>query len=155
MHYITKQIETETGHRLNNYDGKCSHLHGHRYQWAVTVSSPVLDDTGFVMDFSDLKAILKKTIDQLDHALVLSVDDPIVIRFGEAKTRDLFLATNGERARLFLVHFNPTVENLVNFIAESIVVLLKKPIRLESIKVYETSDSFAEWHNDKIEGLSI
>jgi len=56
---ITKTIETETGHRLFRYSGKCSHLHGHRLVWHVTVSSP-----GYVFPSHILKT---DTISQYDN----------------------------------------------------------------------------------------
>ena len=148
---ITKKIETETGHRLTNYAGKCAHLHGHRYQWEVTVSAEHLDETGFVMDYGDLKAFLISTIDQLDHAMLLHTDDPLVRMCASiADVKKMLGATNGMAPRLFLLPFNPTTENLLKWQAGKIMALLKATgktrFTLEHIRVYETSSSFGDWY---------
>ena len=145
--YITKLIETETGHRLTDYSGKCAHIHGHRLQWEVTVAAPALDSTGFVMDYSDLKAILKETVDQLDHAFIMHNKDPIHIKLGsdQTETREFLKATNGDVPRLFITPFNPTSENIIPWIAEMIIPRLPKGINLVKIKMWETSSSYTEW----------
>ena len=145
---ITKKIETETGHRLVDYEGKCAHLHGHRYQWEVTVSAKHLDSTGFVMDYGDLKQILKETIDELDHAFIFCDQDPLVKAL--AKNPGMLDASNGDRGRVHIVPFNPTTENLLPWVADKVIAALvsyvRNPITLEKITVYETSGSFAEWY---------
>lgn len=146
---ITKIIETETGHRLVDYSGKCAHIHGHRLVWEVTVTAPDLDPTGFVMDYSDLKAILKETVDRLDHAFIMSDRDPIHTKLGSdpLQTADFLRATNGDIPRLFIVPFNPTSENIVPWMAVQIERELPKGIELVKIKMWETSSSFTEWYN--------
>ena len=64
---ITKQFSFETGHALYGYDGKCKNVHGHSYKLSVTVfGKPIADNTnvkfGMVIDFSDLKKIVKDKI---------------------------------------------------------------------------------------------
>lgn len=137
---ITKVMYTETGHRLTNYVGRCAHFHGHSYRWEITVSGDNLDN-GMVMDFKKLKGILNNTIDTLDHALILHGLDP----FLEGKTYnaiiEMFKATDGTRPRLFIVDFNPTVENLTKWQMEEISFLLPKGILLSSITCWETANS--------------
>ena len=64
---ITKIFSFETGHALYGYDGKCRNVHGHSYKLYVTViGSPIQDNSnvkfGMVIDFSDLKKIVKEEI---------------------------------------------------------------------------------------------
>ena len=64
---ITKQFTFETGHALYGYDGKCKNVHGHSYKLSVTViGSPIADSGhvkyGMVIDFGDLKKIVKQEI---------------------------------------------------------------------------------------------
>lgn len=64
---ITKQFNFETGHALYGYDGKCKNVHGHSYKLSVTViGEPITDSNnvkfGMVIDFSDLKKIVEKTL---------------------------------------------------------------------------------------------
>ena len=73
---ITKQFNFETGHALYGYDGKCKNVHGHSYKLSVTViGTPITDRDnvkfGMVIDFTDLKKIVKEEIvDQFDHAMI-------------------------------------------------------------------------------------
>lgn len=45
-------------------------MHGHTYHLTVFVSGTVSEKTGWVFDFSVIKAACKPVIDQLDHALL-------------------------------------------------------------------------------------
>ncbi len=47
---------------------KCGNLHGHTFTVEVHARGPVGSDTGWVMDFGDLKRLAKPVIDRLDHA---------------------------------------------------------------------------------------
>ena len=147
MPKITKIIRTETGHRLTNYSGRCAHLHGHSYEWYVTVEGPAANN-GMVMDFKDLKKILKETVDTLDHAFVMDMQDPILDGKTEEDVVHLFQATDGTTPRLHFVNFNPTVENLVDWQFSRIRSLLPVGIELVSIKCWETADSFCEVTNN-------
>lgn len=58
--------------------GKCRHLHGHSARADITLESQTLNDQAMVMDFSKLKQIVGKYInDNLDHNLLLHEDDPL------------------------------------------------------------------------------
>lgn len=64
---ITKIFTFDSAHRLSWHKGKCSNLHGHTYKLEVTVEG-LLDENGIVIDFGDLKKIVKKEIlDKYDH----------------------------------------------------------------------------------------
>jgi 6-pyruvoyltetrahydropterin/6-carboxytetrahydropterin synthase len=66
---IYKEFIFEAAHQLPNVaDGhQCGRLHGHSFRGRLYVSGPVGADTGWVMDFSEIKAIFKPIYDQLDH----------------------------------------------------------------------------------------
>jgi 6-pyruvoyltetrahydropterin/6-carboxytetrahydropterin synthase len=66
---IFKEFTFEAAHRLPNVpDGhKCARLHGHSYRVLVSVTGPVGEQTGWVMDFGDLKAAFRPLVQQLDH----------------------------------------------------------------------------------------
>lgn len=46
---------------------KCGRLHGHSFRVRVSVDGPVDQDTGWVMDFADIKAAFLPLLQQLDH----------------------------------------------------------------------------------------
>lgn len=66
---IYKIFTFEAAHRLPNVpDGhKCSRLHGHSFEVTLTVTGPVDDQMGWVVDFADVKAAFKPVLNQLDH----------------------------------------------------------------------------------------
>jgi 6-pyruvoyltetrahydropterin/6-carboxytetrahydropterin synthase len=66
---IFKEFTFEAAHRLPNVpDGhKCARLHGHSFKVAIHVEGPVDSETGWVMDFGDIKAAFKPLYDRLDH----------------------------------------------------------------------------------------
>lgn len=154
---VTKQLRTETGHRLNDYDGRCSHLHGHSYLWEVSATAPGLSANGMILDFKDLKKAMNAVLDPLDHALVLSKDDPLLSTvanpaFGtpEDNLRRMLVATNGDRPRLFLWHENPTAESFAMWAMKEIQEYIDSQdtttsgIKVTGVKVWETATSFAE-----------
>jgi 6-pyruvoyltetrahydropterin/6-carboxytetrahydropterin synthase len=66
---IYKEFIFESAHRLPNVEEghKCGHLHGHSFKGTIYVDGPVGDATGWVMDYSEIKAIFQPIYDQLDH----------------------------------------------------------------------------------------
>ena len=55
-------------HRLAGSGGKCESLHGHNFGVTLDVAGDHLDESGMLMDFGDLKKILKTVLAQLDHS---------------------------------------------------------------------------------------
>jgi len=55
-------------HRLVGSGGKCESLHGHNFRVILEVSGDQLDETGMLMDFGDLKGILRAVLAELDHS---------------------------------------------------------------------------------------
>ena len=140
---ITKQFTFETGHALYGYDGKCKNVHGHSYKLSVTVIGTPIDDRtnvkfGMVIDFSDLKKIVKEEIvDQFDHATVFNQTTPHIELAHELKSRG---------HDVILVDYQPTSENMVIDFAQRISTRLPGNIKLFSLKLQETETSFAEWY---------
>ena len=105
MYKVTKQIFFCYGHRLIKYTGKCKHLHGHDAMAEIELSSPELDERGMVVDFSDIKNMLKQWIDDnIDHKMLLHRNDPIVPILQE------------QQEPLLLMDDNPTAENIAKLL---------------------------------------
>jgi 6-pyruvoyltetrahydropterin/6-carboxytetrahydropterin synthase len=138
---VTKIFRFEMAHALWGYDGLCKNIHGHSYVLKVTVSGTPIEDQGdkklgMVIDFGDLKRVVNKYIvDVFDHSLILNEKAP-VDKFTDVK--DMF-----DRKTWF--DFQPTAENLVIYFANILQALLPVNIRLHSIRLYETVNSYAEW----------
>ena len=140
---ITKQFSFETGHALYGYDGACKNVHGHSYKLSVTVIGAPIEDRnhvkfGMVIDFSDLKKIVKEEIvDRFDHATVFNETTPHIDLAQELKSRG---------HDVILVDYQPTSENMVIDFSRKIKKRLPDGIRLHSLKLQETDTSFAEWY---------
>ncbi len=73
---LLKEFGFESAHSLPNVpEGhKCARVHGHSFRVVVRVEGPVGEDTGWVMDFADLKAAVQPAIDALDHRYLNDID---------------------------------------------------------------------------------
>lgn len=138
---VTKFYDFEMAHALWNYDGLCKNIHGHTYKLFVTVAGEPINNpddkkNGMVIDFGDLKRIVKNEIvDKFDHSLVINSRAP----------HEKLLELNEMYERHFVFDFQPTCENMVVYIVEKIQPLLPEGIELKNVKLYETASSFAEW----------
>lgn len=139
---ITKEFKFETAHALKGYDGLCKHIHGHSYELLVTIIGEPISDLGspklgMVMDFGDLKKIVRKEIiDQMDHALVLNKD---------SKEAQNLTGRDEMFNRVLLVDYQPTSENMLVDFAARLKPLMPKGIQLYSMLLRETVTSYAEW----------
>jgi 6-pyruvoyltetrahydropterin/6-carboxytetrahydropterin synthase len=138
---VTKEFPFEMAHVLWNYDGPCKNVHGHSYRLFVTLSGFPADNSddpknGMVIDFSDLKSIVKKQIVNIfDHSVVLS-------NKVDKEKAEMFSRLFGNTVQ---VGYQPTCENLVADFANRIIPHLPGGISLHSLRLYETATSFAEW----------
>src|SRR5207248_747939 len=66
---IFKEFTFEAAHRLPYVpEGhKCGRLHGHSFQVALHVAGPVAPQSGWLMDFAELKELFQPFYDRLDH----------------------------------------------------------------------------------------
>jgi len=73
---IFKSFTLEAAHRLPNVPAghKCARVHGHSFRVELHVSGEVGADTGWVMDFGDIKAAFRPLYDQLDHHYLNDID---------------------------------------------------------------------------------
>ena len=139
---ITKEFKFEMAHALHGYDGLCANIHGHSYRLWVTVRGDVKKELthtkdGMVMDFTDIKSIIKPTIiKKYDHSLVLNANSPHA---------NLDLSAFD---KVFYLPYQPTSENLVTDFANSITSLLPENVELLEVVLSETVSSFAEWNSE-------
>ena len=137
---ITKEFKFEMAHALHGYDGLCANIHGHSYRLWVTVRGNVKKENkhikdGMVMDFMDLKSIIKPTIiNKYDHSLVLNANSPHA---------NLDLSAFD---KVYYLPYQPTSENLVSDFANLITSLLPENVELLKVVLSETVSSFAEWN---------
>jgi 6-pyruvoyltetrahydropterin/6-carboxytetrahydropterin synthase len=62
--FASAHFITFAGHR-------CEGLHGHNYRARVTVEGALNEESWFVFDFVELKRIMKRLCDEIDHLVLL------------------------------------------------------------------------------------
>ena len=131
MYLVTKRLEFCYGHRLLDYDGVCKHPHGHNASVEIDVRTDALDSRNMVVDFSDIKRVVKGWIDrELDHKMILRHDDPLVEplrRLGEP---------------IYLLDSNPTVERIARLIYDE---GRRLGVDIRAVRVWETPTSVATY----------
>jgi 6-pyruvoyltetrahydropterin/6-carboxytetrahydropterin synthase len=70
MYELTVERGFSSGHFLRNYKGKCENPHGHNYKVRITLCGQTLDHAGLLLDFRDLKQVMRPVIDRLDHQML-------------------------------------------------------------------------------------
>ena len=135
---VTKEFSFEAAHALDGYEGKCKDIHGHSYQLQVTMlGHPIQDkdrpDCGMVIDFSEIKKIVKdKIIPLFDHRLILRED-----------SRFKGLQDSNERIRW--VSYQPTCENMLLDIVSIISNSIEGDLKLCRVFLRETNTCYSEW----------
>lgn len=114
---ITCERHASMGHRLQSYEGLCSSLHGHNIRVAVTVRASMF------LDFKSVDADLSVLTNQLDHAMVLHIQDPMFTILQQTPTRLVGMSTE------------PTTEALAQLVWNH----MSRFYTLESVTVYETA----------------
>jgi 6-pyruvoyltetrahydropterin/6-carboxytetrahydropterin synthase len=110
--FTAKVIEGfSAAHSLRGYQGDCERLHGHNYRVELAVESPHLDAAGIVMDFRDLRGILKNVLKDLDHQYLNDLEPFTAI--------------------------NPSAENIAKYIYHAVFGSIKEPVLLKTVTVWE------------------
>ncbi len=118
----------DAAHRLLGYEGKCSSTHGHKVDVVVGIQGNKLDDLGMLVDFSEVKKVLKERLDKYDHKLILNTED--------IRGRDTFYEDE-----IVCLFGNPTAENFAYILFVQLGNCLNcKEYKVEFIKVYESPD---------------
>ena len=73
---IFKAFTIEAAHRLPRLPAthKCSRLHGHSFRIEIHVRGDVDQNTGWVRDFAELKAVFQPLHERLDHSYLNDVE---------------------------------------------------------------------------------
>lgn len=134
MFRVSREVDFCYGHRLLNYEGKCRFLHGHNGRAIITIEASGLDARGMVLDFSDIKRVVSRWIDEtLDHRMLLNRNDPVVP----------LLEQMGEP--LFLMEANPTAENIAKLIYE---YAFQQGFPVVDVQLWETPHCAATYRPD-------
>ena len=131
MYSVTKRIDFCYGHRLLDYDGVCKHPHGHNAVAEIEVRTDSLDPRNMVVDFSDIKRVVKGWIDrELDHKMILRHDDPLVKPLQQL----------GEP--VYILDSNPTVERIARLVFD---MSREQGLPVMRVTIWETPTSWATY----------
>jgi 6-pyruvoyltetrahydropterin/6-carboxytetrahydropterin synthase len=123
MYEVTVEDSFAAGHYLRNYRGKCENPHGHNYKVRVTLRGPELDKAGLLVDFKDLKEVMKQVIDQLDHQMLNDIEP--------------------------FISLNPSAENIARYFYEQTNMLLKSAtngrVAVKDVTIWETDTTTARY----------
>jgi 6-pyruvoyltetrahydropterin/6-carboxytetrahydropterin synthase len=134
---VMRRVRFCAGHRLLGHEGKCAALHGHNYTAEFHVTAEVVDSVGRVIDFAELKTLLKGWIDEhWDHGFVLWDRD-------EAASRAV---RSVEPHKLFLLPVNPTAEHLAAHLLHDVCPKRLGPLGVTCTHVilWETDEAYAQ-----------
>jgi len=67
MYKITASAGFSAAHHLREYRGKCENQHGHNWRVTATVRGENLGSDGMLVDFGDLRRMLREVCAELDH----------------------------------------------------------------------------------------
>lgn len=148
MFRICKILEIENGHMLAHHPDACRFPHGHSRKIEIILEAAELDANGMVCDFKIVKDAVGEFLDTFDHALCMNTDDPMF---------PTLRAAFGERVIAF-DKTEPTTEVLAKTFYDTIAMgladysarkdtryPLRSAVRLASVRVWETSSSWAEY----------
>ena len=128
---IKTEFTFDAAHRLVGHKGLCQQLHGHMWRVEVEIEGKDLDDIGIMWDFATVKLIR----DTLDHKTILKMCD-------ENEELIKTIKSVCGKDSLFLMHYNPTAENLAQHIYD-VLQMDSKNLKFK-IRVWESPKSYAE-----------
>ena len=123
MYEVTVEDSFAAGHYLRNYKGKCENPHGHNYKVRVTLRGAELDKAGLLLDFKDLKEVMKGVIERLDHQMLNDIEPFTVL--------------------------NPSAENLAKYFFDQANSRLKSVtggrVAVRDVTIWETDTTTARY----------
>ncbi|MDK4536538.1 6-carboxytetrahydropterin synthase QueD [Kingella kingae] len=139
MFKTAKEFTFDMAHMLDGHDGKCQNLHGHTYILQVEISGNLHESgakKGMVMDFADLKAVVKTHIlDKMDHAFIYDITSE-----RECQVANLLNQLN---SKTYGIKTRTTAEEMTRHIFNVLTAEANLPVSL--IRLWETPSSYCEY----------
>jgi len=122
MFEITMEESFPAAHALRGYRGKCQYVHGHNYRLRVSLQADELDAAGLVVDFAEVRRLLRDLVEPFDHRLL-----------NEVRPFDTL---------------NPTAENMARYFFEELrrrLAAYAPRVRVAEVRVWETEAATAAY----------
>lgn len=123
MFEVSVEETFSSGHALRGYKGKCENPHGHNYRVQVTLEGPQLDHIGLLVDFTQLKAVIRAVVKRIDHQFLNDLEPFTTV--------------------------NPSAENMAKYFYDEVsgkLTDLPPGARIRDVVVWETDTSMAKYH---------
>ncbi|QNI33227.1 6-carboxytetrahydropterin synthase QueD [Alloacidobacterium dinghuense] len=124
MYEVTVERGFSSGHYLRNYKGKCENPHGHNYKVRITLLGERLDHAGLLLDFKDLKQVMRPVIDRIDHQMLNELEP--------------------------FTEINPSAENLARYFFEEtnkqLAEMTDGRVQVKDCTIYETDTTTATYY---------
>ncbi|MGA2251788.1 6-carboxytetrahydropterin synthase QueD [Terracidiphilus sp.] len=124
MYEVTVDASFSSGHYLRNYHGRCENPHGHNYKVRVTLIGKDLDQTGLLLDFKQLKHVMRPVIDRIDHQMLNDLEP--------------------------FTEINPSAENLARYFydqtSEQLREMTSGRVRVKECTIWETDTTSASYY---------
>lgn len=124
MYEVTVEAGFSAGHYLRNYRGKCENPHGHNYKVRITLRGRELDASGLLLDFKQLKQVMRPVIERLDHQMINDIAP--------------------------FTELNPSAENLARFFFDETNAQLQNMtqgrVRVKDCTMFETDTTTATYY---------
>lgn len=135
---IVKTFTFDSSHLLDGHDGKCQNLHGHTYKLEVEIKGELISDgpkAGMVMDFGDLKAVVKTHIlAKMDHAFLYNCHNE--------RESAIAALLEGWQLKTYPIEQRTTAEVMSRHIFK---ILVQHQIPVSRVRLWETPSSYSEY----------
>lgn len=153
---ICKRFEIECGHRLFKHPERCRFPHGHSRTVEVVVRAATLDANDMVCDYKVLKELAGRELERFDHAMVLAAADPLAPTLQAVSERVVLLeegdATTEVLARYLFHRLAAAFARGGEVVSAAGTRYVVPPgVRVERVRVWETSTSWAEY-GEEVDG---
>lgn len=119
------------------HTGGCQNLHGHSYEMWVQLTGPA-DGRGMVIDFKDIKKVVKPLVEAFDHAVLVDEND-----------KELMQAIELLGSKHYVLPYDTTSENICLYVTayigrEALGLFTELGLTSLRVMVKETETCFAE-----------
>lgn len=110
IYRLQSKMSFEAAHKLEDYEGDCANLHGHQWNVEVEIDANVLDEQGMVVDFKEVKKVVK----QFDHGYINEMVDfnPTAENLAEYFVNELYKLKTFNRVKVSIYE---TPDNCIIF----------------------------------------
>ncbi len=116
MYKLLVKKDFSSAHILKGHPGDCKRMHGHNWIVEAEIQGNNINNIGMVIDFKDIKRMLAKITDQLDHRFLNELEP--------------------------FQNQNPTAENISKYIYKELSKNINTDnIKVRQIKLWETDRS--------------